>query len=58
MEDPPSDGAPEQAPRWDLTGTEGYNGGIRVFSLLSMVSGHLDLYRKEDTRGRSRGPRG
>ena len=55
----PSGGAPEQAPRWDLTGTEGYNGGIRVFSQLLMVSGYVDLYRrKDDTGGRSRGPRG
>ena len=56
---PPSGGASEQAPRWDLTGTEGYGGGIRVFSLLLMVSGCADLYRrKEDTGGCSRGPRG
>ena len=55
----PSGGAPEQAPRWDPTGTEGYGDGIRVFSLLSKVSGYVDLYRrKEDTGGRSRGPRG
>ena len=56
---PPSGGAPKQAPRWDLTGTEGYGGGIRVFSLLSKVSGYVDLYRrKEDTGGCSRVPRG
>ena len=28
--DSPSDGAPEKAPRWDLTGTEGCGGGNRV----------------------------
>ena len=33
----PSGGAPKQDPRWDLMGTEGYDGGIRVFSLLSKV---------------------
>ena len=55
----PSGGAPEQAPRWGLTGTEGYGGRIRVFSLLSKVSGYVDLYRrKEDTGGCSRGPQG
>ena len=55
----PSGGVPEQAPRWDLTGTEGYGGGIRVFSLLSKVLGYVDLYRrKEDSGGRLRGPRG
>src|SRR6187399_248226 len=55
----PSGGAPEQAPRWDLTGTEGYGGGIRVFSPLSKVSGYVDLYRKkEDTGGCSGAPRG
>ena len=57
--DPPSGGASEQAPRWDLTGTEGYGGGIRVFSLLLMVSGYVDLYRrKEDTGGVTGAPRG
>ena len=57
--DPPSSRAPEQAPRWDLTGTEGYGGGIRVFSLLLMVSGYVGLYRrKEDTGGLTRDPRG
>ena len=53
----PSGGAPKEAPRWDLTGTEVYCGGIRVFSLLSKVSGYVDLYRKkEDTGGGARGP--
>ena len=28
MIDAPSGGAPEKAPRWDLTGTEGCGGGI------------------------------
>ena len=56
---PPSGGASEQAPKWDLTGTEGCGGGIRVFSLFTEVLGYVDLYRKkEGTVGRSRGPRG
>ena len=32
MIDAPSGGAPEQAPRWDLTGTEGCGGGIRFLA--------------------------
>ena len=35
MIDAPSNGAPEQAPRWDLVGTEGCSGGIRVFGSVS-----------------------
>ena len=31
----PSGGAPEKARRWDLTGTEGCGGGIRVFGSVS-----------------------
>ena len=55
----PSGGAPEQAPRWDLTKTEGYGGGIRVFSLLLMVSGYVGIYRrKEGTGGQTWSPRG
>ena len=57
--DPPSGGAPEQAPRWDLMGTEGYSGGTRVFSVVLIVSGYVGLYRrKEDTGGITRDPRG
>src|SRR6187399_1637903 len=57
--DPPSDGAPEQAPRWDLTGTEGCGGGTRVFSVVLMVSGYVGIYRrKEGTGGQMWGPRG
>src|SRR6187399_318962 len=59
MIDPPSDGAPEQAPRWDLTGTEGSGGGIRVSSVASMFSGYKDIYRrKKGTGGARGGPRG
>ena len=38
----PSGGAPEKARRWDLTGTEGCGGGIRVFG---SVSGRLGVRR-------------
>ena len=59
MEDPPSGGAPKQAPRWDLTRTEGYGGGTRVFSIVLMVSGYVDMYRKkEGTGGLTWDPRG
>ena len=59
MVDPPSGGAPEQAPRWDLTGTEGCGGGIRVFSPLLMFSGYMDIYRRKEGIGGARGgPRG
>ena len=44
MEDLPFGGAPEQALRWDLTGTEGCGGGTRVFSVVLMVSGYIDIY--------------
>ena len=57
--DAPSGGAPEQAPRWDLTGTEGCGGEIRVFSVASMFSGYIGIYRrKEGTGGETWGPRG
>ena len=59
MIDAPSGGAPEQAPRWDLTGTEGCGGGTRVFSVVLMVSGYVDIYRKkEGTGGQTWGPHG
>ena len=45
--DSPSDGAPEKAPRWDLTGTEGCGGGIRFFWCSSMVSGYVGIYRRK-----------
>ena len=59
MVDPPSGGAPEQAPRWDLMGTEGCSGGTRVFSVVLIVSGYVGIYRrKEGTGGHTRDPRG
>ena len=58
MEDPPSGEAPEQAPRWDLTGAEGCGSEIRVSSVSSMFSGYGSIYRlKRHVRGATGGPR-
>ena len=47
LRDPfPSGGAPEKAPRWDLTGTEGCGGANRVSWCSSMVSGYIGIYRR------------
>ena len=43
----PSGGAPEKAPRWDLTGTEGCGGGNRFSWCSWMFSGHVDIYRRK-----------
>ena len=51
MEDPPSGGAAEQAPRWDLTGTEGCGGGTRVFPAVLIVSGYVGIYRRKEGTG-------
>ena len=57
--DTPCGGAPEQAPRWDLMGTEGYGGGIRFSSPFLVVWGYGGIYRrKEYVGGAPRGPRG
>ena len=45
--DAPSGGAPEQAPRWDLTGTEGCGGGNRVSWCSLLVSGYVGIYRRK-----------
>ena len=59
MIDAPSGGAPEQAPRWDLVGTEGCGGGIRFLAPYLIVWGYVGIYRrKEYVGGASRGPRG
>ena len=59
MIDAPSDGAPEQAPRWDLMDTESYGGGIRVLAPSLVVWGYIGIYRrKEYADGATRGPRG
>ena len=55
----PSGGAPEKASRWDLTGTEGCDGGNRVFSSSLMVWEYVGIYRrKEYVGGATGGPRG
>ena len=43
----PSGGAPEKAPRWDLTGTEGCGGGNRVFAPYMMFPGYMGIYRRK-----------
>ena len=55
----PSDGAPEKAPRWDLTGTEGCGGGKVVSWLPLMFLGYKSIYRqKKYVGGAPWGPRG
>ena len=44
MIDAPSGGAPEQAPRWDLVGTEGCGDGIRFLAPYLIVWGYVDIY--------------
>ena len=57
--DAPSGGAPEQAPRWDLVGTEGCGGGIRFLAPYLIVWGYVGIYRrKEYVGGATGGPRG
>ena len=57
--DAPSDGAPEQAPRWDLVDTESCGGGIRFLAPVLIVWGYVGIYRrKEYVGGAPRGPRG
>ena len=59
MIDAPSGGAPEQAPRWDLMGTEGCGGGIRFLAPYLIVWGYVGIYRrKEYVGGATWGPRG
>ena len=43
----PSGGAPEKAPRWDLTGTEGRGGGIRFSWCSLMFLGYAGIYRRK-----------
>src|SRR3954471_23103092 len=57
--DAPSSGAPEQAPKWDLVGTEGCGGGIRFLAPYLIVWGYVGIYRrKEYVDGATGGPRG
>ena len=59
MVDAPSDGALEQAPRWDLVDTEGCGGGIRFLAPVLIVRGYVGIYRrKEYVGGASGGPGG
>ena len=59
MIDAPSDGASEQAPRWDLVDTESYGSGIRVLAPYLIVWGYVGIYRrKEYVGGAMWGPRG
>ena len=57
--DSPSSGAPEKAPRWDLTGTEGFGGGNRVLWCSWMFSGYMGIYgRNKNVGGATSRPRG
>ena len=49
--DTPSDGAPEQAPRWDLMDTESCGGGIRVLAPYLIVWGYVCIYRRKEYVG-------
>ena len=53
--DAPSCGAPEQAPRWDLTGTEGCGGGIRFLAPYLVVWGYIGIYRRKEYVGGATG---
>ena len=52
----PSSGAPEKAPRWDLSGTESCGGGIRFLALYLVVWGYVGIYRRKKYVGGERGP--
>ena len=55
----PSGRTSEQAPRWDLVGTEGCGGGIRFLAPYLIVWGYVGIYRrKEYVGGATGGPRG
>ena len=53
--DAPSDGAPKQAPRWDLVDTKSYGGGIRVLAPFLVVWGYVDIYRRKKYVGGATG---
>ena len=55
MIDAPSGGAPEKAPRWDLTGTEGCGGGIRFLAPYLVVWGYVGIHRRKEGIGGARG---
>ena len=59
MIDSPSGRSPEEAPRWDLMGTEGCDDGKVVSWLHLMFLGYKSIYRrKKYIGGATRGPRG
>ena len=45
--DAPSGGALEKAPRWDLTDTKSYGGGIRFSRCSWMFARYVDIYRRK-----------
>ena len=55
MIDAPSGGAPEQAPRWDLVGTEGCGGGIRFLAPYLIVWGYVGIQEEGVRRWSNRG---
>ena len=46
MIDAPYGRAPEKAPRWDLTGTEGCGGGITFLAPYLVFWGYVGIYRR------------
>ena len=57
--DASSDGAPEQAPRWDLVDTESCGGGIRFLAPYLIYRGYVGIYRrKKYVGGATWAPRG
>ena len=59
MNNTPSGGAPEKAPRWDLTRTEGCGSGIRVLAPYLVVWGYVGICRrKKYVGGATWAPRG
>ena len=55
MVDAPSGGAPEKAPRWDLTGTEDCGSGMRFLAPYLVVWGYVGIYRRKSTSVEQRG---
>ena len=57
MIESPSGRMPEKDPRWDLTGTEVYDGGEVLWWTLLFVWEYLEIYRAGiRVRGPPRGP--
>ena len=51
MVDALSDGAPEQAPRWDLADTESCGSGIRFLAPYLICRGYVGIYRRKEYVG-------